>query len=50
MHSRAININILAIFEPPVLFALLLLCSLASLLFYLMAIRDELPATAPQPT
>ncbi len=35
---------------PHVLFALLLLCALASLLFYLMAIRNEVPATVAQPT
>lgn len=35
---------------PQVLFALLLLCALASLLFYLMAIRNEVPVTVPQAT
>lgn len=35
--------------SPEVLFGLLLMFSLASLLFYLMAIRRELPATVSQP-
>lgn len=36
--------------SPTVLFGLLLACSIASLLFYLMAIRSDVPSTVPHPS